>query len=242
MRNSARILHERRWIWSQKAVLRHLYASWHKEIIHWMVSGETLEVGGGSGHFKQSLPGVWSSDVVFLPWLDAVLDGEHLPFKQGSLANLVLFDVLHHLPEPLTFFLEAARVLGKGGRLLLIEPYISLLSFPVYRFLHKEPLDWHADPFRTKREPHPQGPFDGNQAIPTLIFQRYRVRFQEFIPELKMIEFKKMDFLLYPLSGGFHQPNLVPASLYPVFSILERVLACFDRFLAFRMFVVLERN
>ena len=80
------------------------------------------------------------------PWHDGEASAEALPFEAGSIGALVLFDVLHHLPSPRKFFDEAVRVLAPGGRIVMCEPYISPVSYPVYKFLHEEPLDLGADP------------------------------------------------------------------------------------------------
>ena len=48
------------------------------------------------------------------PWHDREVSAEALPFADGSVGALVLFDVLHHLPSPRRFFDEAARVLRAG--------------------------------------------------------------------------------------------------------------------------------
>ena len=92
-----------------------------------------LEIGAGSGHFQKFFPNAISTDIIEAPWLDAVLDAHFLPFQNKSLNNIVLFDVLHHLPEPSRFFSEAQRVLKPTGRIILMEPYISWVSFLVYR-------------------------------------------------------------------------------------------------------------
>ena len=71
---------------------------------------------------------------------DREVSADALPFADAALGALVLFDVLHHLPDPRRFFQEASRALRPAGRIVLCEPYVSLLSYPVYKFLHDEPL------------------------------------------------------------------------------------------------------
>ena len=107
-----------------------------------------MEIGGGSGNLKEFFPDVISSDILFVPWLDVVTDAHHLPFKDGSLDNILLFDVLHHLRKPVSFFSDAARVLKQGGRILIMEPCVSWASFLVYRFIHSEGMDRNIDPFK----------------------------------------------------------------------------------------------
>jgi len=204
--------------------------------------GSILEIGGGSGNLKEFFPHAISSDVLFTPWADAVLDAHFLPFKNAVLDNIVLFDVLHHLNDPAQFFYEAQKVLKQNGRVVLMEPYISLASFFVYRFLHSEDLIWNITPFKKGCSNKNKNRFHGNQAIPTLIFERYKHRFVKDFPGLKIIKKEKTDFITYPLSGGFHNPSLCPLFLYSTLEYLEKILNPLNRFLAFRLFVVLEKT
>ena len=147
IRDPEEILKERRNTWKTKSVLRDLYRKWYGSIAKALKPGITLELGGGSGNLKDFFPDTISTDVLFAPWLDAVLDAHALPFQNESLDGIVLFDVLHHLSRPMHFFSEARRVLKPGGRIVMMEPYVSWFSYPVYRFFHQEGLQWKADPF-----------------------------------------------------------------------------------------------
>ena len=241
MKNEASdILSQRRAIWSEKPIIRRLYAKWYGLIKEALKSGKTLELGGGSGNFREFLPEAITSDIVFEPWLDAVMDAQALPFKEESLDNIVLFDVLHHLAAPALFFQELERVLRPGGRTVMMEPYVSWLSFPVYRFLHPEGMRWHTDPFQGKQGESKE-PFQGNQAIPTLIFEKYRKKYEQFFPRLRIALMEKMDIFIYPFSGGFHQPSLCPVFLWEALSRVETLLQPLIPKLAFRLLVVLEK-
>jgi len=235
------ILAERREIWKSKAVLRKLYLGWCEAIGKALRPGETLELGGGSGNLKEFFPHAISSDVIFLPWLDAVMDGHRLPFKDRSLDNILLFDVLHHLAAPAVFFEEAERTLKQRGRIVMVEPYISPVSAIVYRFFHPEGMKWGQEPFRAAGGSDKK-PFDSNQAVPTLIFEKYRDEFKRRYPDLEILRRDRTDFLMYPLSGGFHHPSLCPPLLWSSLEYGERLLRPLSRFLAFRLFVVLEKN
>jgi len=78
-------------VWRSNAVLRALYRDWYEEIASYLRSGPTLEVGGGTGNLKEYAPQVICTDVVRVPWLDAVADAQRLPIATGGLANVVLF-------------------------------------------------------------------------------------------------------------------------------------------------------
>lgn len=97
-----------------------------------------VEIGAGPSLLKSEAPFVVSTDVVELPWLDLVSDAASLPFRSGGVGGIVMVDVLHHLPRPLRFLSEAARVLRPGGRIAAIEPWISPISYLMYRWIHHE--------------------------------------------------------------------------------------------------------
>ncbi len=242
MEQHSNILKERRQIWKSKKILRRLYHKWCHIIQSAVKPGSILEVGGGSGNLKEYFPDAISSDILFTEWLDTVLDAHHLPFKDESFDNIVLFDVLHHLINPALFFYEAQRVLKQKGKIVLMEPYISWVSFFVYRFLHSEGIVWNIDPFNTECSGKANNHLQGNQAIPTLIFERDRQQFAKTFPRLKIIRYERMDSVIYPLSGGFHNPSFCPLFLYNILEYLEKLLNPLNRFLAFRLFVVLEKT
>lgn len=240
--SSRDLLGERRAVWKSKAILRRLYSRWYGLIGQWCSTGRTLELGGGSGHLKEYFPKAISTDVVYEPWLDAVVDAQALPFKDECFGNIVLFDVLHHLSCPVVFFREAQRVLEIGGRIILMEPWVSPLSYPVYRFLHHEGLCMKENPLAMTGATGKKDPFKGNQALPGLLFGRFRNEFADRFPRLRIIREQKLDFFVYPLSGGFHRPSLCPDSLFSALMGLEHRLEPLSRFLAFRLFVVLEKT
>ena len=241
MQQDSQILNERKRTWKSKQILKKLYHNWYRIIGNALKPGAILEIGGGSGNLKEFFPHAISSDILFSPWTDAVLDAHFLPFKDATLDNIVLFDVLHHLTDPSHFFFEAQRALNRNGRIILMEPYVSWVSFLVYRFLHQEGMAWNIDPFKKNSLDKNKNRFHGNQAIPTLVFERYRQRFVKNFPGLKIIKNERMDCMIYPLSGGFHNPSLCPLFLYSPLEYLEKRLRHLNRFLAFRLFVVLEK-
>ena len=104
--------------WESKAVLRRVYREWHAMIAARLaaVDGPTVELGSGIGRLAEVVPGLIRTDVQPTPWAEAVVDAEHLPYAEASVANLVLVDVFHHLARPARFLDEASRVLAPGGR------------------------------------------------------------------------------------------------------------------------------
>ena len=112
-----------------------------------------------------------------------------------------MVDVLHHLVSPRRFFSEAQRVVRAHGRIVLIEPAITPVSSLFFRLLHHEPVDMRVDPLADIASDKVRDPYDSNQAIPTLLFGRYRQAFAVHFPSLKVREKRWMSLLAYPLSG-----------------------------------------
>lgn len=239
---SNEILRRHQAVWRNKPILRLLYTQWHEEILSYLQPGRTLEVGGGTGNLKEFSPNVLCTDVVKVPWLDTIADAQYLPFASKTMANIVLFDALHHIEQVGLFFDEAVRVLRPSGRIVIMDPYISWLSWPIYHFLHSEPVDFNLDPLRLQPPRADRKPFDANQAIASILFERAFEDFQRYYPQLEKRVHRRMAFFAYPLSGGFDHPPLVPMLLVRPLLAVERALDRLGRFLAFRILVVLEKK
>jgi ubiquinone/menaquinone biosynthesis C-methylase UbiE len=237
------ILHKHREIWNKKKILRDIYEEWYKMIIADLskVEGPTVELGAGSGNFKEFYPRAISADIEKRDWLDMSFDAHEMPFDDSSVANIVKIDVLHHLADPVGFLHEASRVLKKGGRLIMLEPFPSPFSRIVYKLFHPEPFIYDVDYFNFKpsMEKHP---WDSNQAIPYLIFYKHLDKFEKvFGHAFKIIKREKMSFLLYPASGGFEKPSMIPQTMIPLFKRIEKAVSSLSPLVAFRTYINIER-
>ena len=190
-------------IWDRKPVLRAIYEDIYARMRAAAKPGLILEIGGGSGNFKQTAPETVSTDLVHAPWLDCVCDAQRLPFPDLAFSNVVMVDVLHHIESPVRALREIQRVLKPGGRLIFCEPAITLLSAVFYRLFHPEPFDLSADPLVEGPISAGKDPWDSNQAIPTLLVARHRERLAALLPQLRLQRVNWFSFVAYPLSGGF---------------------------------------
>jgi SAM-dependent methyltransferase len=234
--------------WDQNPALRVLYGEWYGRVAAALAPaslGPRVELGSGPGFARSFIPDLELTDLVKAPWHDREISAEALPYADASLGGIVLFDVLHHVPTPRRFFAEAARVLKPTGRIVMCEPYISPASYPVYKFLHEEPVEMFVDPLAPAG---PGGvadgrdPFDSNQAIPTVLFGRARAVFDREFPMFRVRGVERLAGLSYPASGGFSRGPLLPQVLWNALHGLEAKLpeAVF-RLLGFRMLVTLEK-
>ena len=162
-----------------------------------------MEIGGGSGNFSETVPGVISVDLVPSPWVHVSCDAHALPFGDAAFGGIAMLDVLHHLARPATFFEEAAHVLCPGRRIVMIKPGITPFSWPFYHFLHQEPVDMSVDPLADQPPKVATDSFLSNQEIPTLLFCRrnHRALFEARFPDFKIINRRTFSLFAYPMSG-----------------------------------------
>ena len=228
--------------WDQKPALRAVYDDLYSKMLYYGSSGRSLEVGAGIGNLNILDQDLIRIDIQPSQAVDVAADAHFLPFKDESFANIYLVDVLHHLECPLKFLSEAQRVLTQGGRLIMVEPGITPISYLLYRVGHEEPVDmsWRPDP--TCWPTIGRDPYESNQAIPSLLFHRFKESLIRYGITLKLIHKRRLSIVAYPLSGGFKPWSLLPKFLVAPILSLEKVLLPFLGWLiAFRIIIVLEK-
>jgi SAM-dependent methyltransferase len=234
--------------WDRNPALRTLYAEWYGRIDAALpppTLGPRIELGSGPGFAREFIPTLELTDVVAAPWHDRELSADAIGGADASIGALVLFDVLHHLSSPRRFFDEAVRVLRPSGRIVLCEPLISPMSYPVYKFLHEEPVDLSVDPLADQSQGMlaEKDPFDSNQAIPTVLFGRERAAFERAFPALKIVAVERLAGLSYPASGGFSRRALLPGVIWNALHQIEKRLpAAIFRLIGFRLLTVIQRT
>jgi SAM-dependent methyltransferase len=213
----------RRQIIAKKPFLRQIYEEWYRQIAAAIPAGHepVLELGSGAGFLRDHVAGLITSDVFFIPDIDVLLEGSALPFGDATLRAIVMVDVMHHIPNPKNFLAEAARCVHKSGVLVMIEPWVTTWSRLVYGNFHHEPFD----PATEEWEFPSVGPLSGaNGALPWIIFDRDRARFQREFRcwEIRSIE-PQMPFR-YLLSGGMSLRSLSPVCTFGLWRGLEAML------------------
>jgi len=182
-----------------------------------------LEIGSGVSPLKRFYPGVLTSDVLQLDYLDYVFDCHHIDqfqlIRDQSLDVITLTNVLHHLKSPIDFLTKAAQKLKPKGVLIATEPHFSLFSTLIYKIIHHEPVDFSIE---TPELAEVRGPLSSaNQALPWLIFRRPEWRQQvaqyfDFDPR----RFRPFTAFSYFLTGGIsHRVPLPPVLYRPLFAL-----------------------
>jgi len=177
-------------------------------------SKNILEIGSGAGISKIHLASlnILRTDLFDFP-LNGVrggVDSHELPFEEKMFDSTIAVDVLHHLAKPLTALSELKRVtnLERDGRIVLIEPFVTALSYPIYKIFHTEKtsnpwLKKYSEPFTSQK------PEDGDQALSRLLFTRKegRVLVLKIFPEDKFkIKLQIFSIFSFFLTGGLSRP------------------------------------
>ncbi len=231
----------RRRIIMGKRFLRKLYDEWYQDLIADLplIDGPVLEIGSGAGFLKESLPGLITSDVFFLPHLSVVLDASAIPFQRDSLRAVVMIDVLHHLPKPRRLFIESARCVKPGGAIVMIEPWVTAWSKFVYSHFHSEPFE----PSANQWEFPSTGPLSGaNGALPWIIFHRDRATFETSFPCWRVRSIDLGRPVSYLVSGGVSMRALLPGFAFGLVRSMEQLLDPWKQGLAMFAKIVLTRT
>jgi SAM-dependent methyltransferase len=231
--------------WRRKPLLQEIYRDFYEEIARKLrrdLPGETVEIGSGIGNLKSVMPEALATDIFPNPWLDRVENAYALSFADESVANLILFDVWHHLQYPGTALAEFRRVLAKGGRLIIFDPGMGALGRMVYGIFHHEPLglrqpiQWSAPADFSPTEMV----YYAAQGNAQRIFLS-----DEFACELtdwRIVDRKLMAAISYVASGGFSGRQLYPKIFLPLFRLIDRAATRVPSLFGTRLLVVLEKK
>jgi SAM-dependent methyltransferase len=235
-------------IWQTKPALRLVYAVWFDLLLEQLPRGAvTLEIGAGMGafaaHARARRPDLrWiATELAVTGWNEVVADALRLPFREATIDAVVGLDVLHHLARPRWLFTEAARVLRPGGRLALVEPWVTPLSFLIYRFFHQESCTF-SDPWKpfAATGDVAKEAFDGNAAVLPLLVRRTAMddwaRLGFAPPRVRLL-----NGLAYLMTLGFRKTSLLPAPAAPAAIRLDHWLRPLAPALALRASAVWVR-
>ena len=229
---------QRRAVVRKKGFLRRIYAEWYEAVAAELpdATGAVLEIGSGAGFMRKHIPTLTTSEVFPVDGIDLVADARRLPFAGATLRAIVMTDVFHHISDASAFLDEAARCLIGGGRIVMVEPWLTGWSRFVYTRLHHELFDPNAAwSFPSS------GPLSSaNGALPWIVFERDRDRLERAYP-LRVLRIVPLMPAAYLLSGGVSLRALAPGSLYGPWRWLEGAIPLLERHLAMFALIVVTR-
>ena len=188
-----------------------------------------LEIGSGTSPLKEFLPNVITSDVLDLEYLDLIFDCHDIDkldaLRDESIDIITLTNVLHHLRSPIAFLNRAAAKLKPNGKVIATEPFFSVLSTPIFKYLHHEPVDFDiSEPALSEIK----GPLaSANIALPWLIFCRRRDWLEQLSQryDLSRCTIRPFSAVSYMATGGISHRLPVPHFLYRGFFRLDLALS-----------------
>jgi SAM-dependent methyltransferase len=210
----------RRGIIQSNRFLWRMYDEWYRAISDHIPggAGRVLEIGHGAGFLGQYIPDLIASEVFLCSDIQIVLDARRLPLSSGSLKAIAMVNVLHHIPDIRAFLLEAQRCVRPGGTVVMIEPWVSKWSRAIYTRLHHEPFDPDSGDWTFPET----GALSGaNGALPWIVFQRDRHRFESEFGKLEIRVVQPFVPFRYLLSGGVSMRQLMPEATFALWRKLE---------------------
>jgi SAM-dependent methyltransferase len=247
---SRALLEEHRRVWQAKPALGRIYGVWFDAILKEApLAGRMLEVGAGPGffrtHARSARPDLklTASDIEKAPWQDLAADCLRLPVRGRSLDTIAGLDVIHHLARPASFFAEAARTLVPGGKVVVVEPWVTPFSYPIYRWLHQEGCRLDLDPWDPFRVDGitPKDAFQGDGAVVTRLLRTTAAAQWAalgFSPPRLLV----LNTFAYLLSLGFKPGTLLPSFMVRPLVALDQTAQAVAPWLGLRAFVVWERS
>ena len=231
--------------WNKKPLLRKIYRDFHR-VIALQLSGleapKVVELGSGIGNIKEIIPDCLRTDLFPNPWIDQQENAYALSFADGTVSDLILFDVFHHLRYPGTALREFERVLRPGGRVLIFDPNISLLGLLVFGALHVEPIGWreYIDWYAPKDWSAQNSDYYAAQGNATRIF--FGRLDKALLKSWTVVSRQRFAAISYVASGGYSGPQLYPERAYGFMRGVDRFFDQIPPLFATRMLVVLEKK
>jgi SAM-dependent methyltransferase len=200
-----------------------------------------LELGSGGGFFQSFAPHAVTSECVDVPGIDRTVDACRIKdhFEDDALDAVAGFNVFHHLPDVGGFLSGASRVLRKGGRICLVEPWFTPLGQWFYRAIHHEASVLDPDDWSIVGEGRLGG---ANSRLPTSVFRDSRERFSREFPALDVVKLEPFHKWLYLASGGLKLNTRVPRPLAKGLVALDRMIRVGDRTAGLFALIVVERR
>ncbi len=227
--------------------LLHERFNWMNSFINENDSG--VEVGSGAGFAKYFIKNknFKLSDLSNDSHLDFKnIDAQNTKFESNSFDYVIASNMLHHVPYPIKFLKEMHRVLKKGGKLIIFEPYCSLISQLAAIIMKHEGFDFTVniwDEINPKSDESDR--WAGNMAIPHLLFDD-KSKFKKKLGDLFDIKYEEFsECLIFINSGGVTSKTFcvpLPIFFLKILNYIDKILVkFFPNFFCMARKIVLEK-
>jgi SAM-dependent methyltransferase len=168
------------------------------------------------------------------------IDAHKLPFSDHTFGGVFAVDMIHHCREPATVLREMLRVCKPEGRVILVEPYVSLLSFPIYKLFHSEEVTWPSR-INSASDLTNDDPAKGNQSILQTLMKSKDYAYLKNL-EFRIVQHTLLAPISFFLTGGINNPLKINGRIIKKVFELEKVIpVTLLKYIASRHILVLEK-
>ncbi len=165
-----------------------------------------IEVGAGAGFSRDFIKNknLRLSDMSNDDHLDLVnIDAQNTKLEKESLDFVIASNMIHHIPYPIKFFREMHRILKKEGKLIIFEPYCSIILQIATFIMKHEGFDFTLNVWDEKiPKSEEKNSWHGNIAVPHLIFDDKK-KFDKNLGKYFKFEYENLtECLIFLNSGG----------------------------------------
>ena len=176
-----------------------------------------IELGSGAGFAKHFIKNenFKISDLSDYDHLDYKnIDAQETGFDSNSLDYVIASNMIHHIPFPIKFFKEMNRILKKNGKLIIFEPYCSVILQLATTVMKHEGFDFTINVWDEKKpKSDAKDIWAGNIAVSNLIFDEKKT-FNKYLGDYFNIEHEKLvECLIFLNSGGVTSKTVCIAGL-----------------------------
>ncbi len=221
-----------------------LYSQVENEILP---DSSVIEIGAGAGISKIFMK---NANVLRTDLLDHDLVGvqsgvnaEDLPFSNEQFDAAIAVDMFHHVPFPHKVLSEMFRVTSPKGKIIIVEPYVSLLSVFFYKLFHSERTSILLKYSQVKPMVGIEAA-DGDQVIcQRMFFSKIGRNFlQENFGTSIVLKRNLISPMSFFLTGGINRPiQISPKVIRLAISIESKIPNLLMKLLAARQIIVLEK-
>ncbi len=186
-----------------------------------------IEVGSGIGFSKDYINNVnlKITDISDAPHLDFKnIDAQNTGFENQSFNFVIASNMVHHVPYPKKFFDEMHRILKKNGKLIIFEPYCSVLFQLITIIMKHEGFDFTIDVWdENNPKSNVEDAWHGNIAVPNQIFDD-KIKFNNYLGKYFKLEYDKLtECLIFLNSGGVTSKTIYLPMNYFFLNIIDLV-------------------
>tara|TARA_X000000368_G_scaffold415412_1_gene407130 strand:+ start:1830 stop:2636 length:807 start_codon:yes stop_codon:yes gene_type:complete len=213
-------------------LLHHRY-SWMNNFISENDKGIDLGSGAGFSKFYIKNKNFKLTDLSADEHIDIKnVDAQNTNFENNSFDYIISTNMIHHLAFPIKYFKEMNRILKKNGKLIIFEPYCSIIFQLVEILMRHEGFNFEVDVWDEEKPISNQDDlWDGNLAVSNLIFDD-KEKFKDKLGHFFSIKHEKLvECLIFLNSGGvtsktLHLPmnNFFLRIIYNIDKILVKLM------------------